>query len=391
MLTGKQPFAAGSETVSDAVAAILRGEPEWATLPGSTPAGIQRLLRRCLAKDPRKRLHHIADARIELDETGLADEQSVAHPAARYVRVPAVLAAAATLAAFGVAATYLLRPAPSSAPPEMRVQIVGPSTSTPDDFALSPDGLHIVFVASADGPRRLWLRDLDTTDAKPIAGTDGADVRLPFWSPDSHTIAFFASSKLYRVDVRGGTPQAIANVADGRGGTWNTDGTILFAPIALGPIWRMSVAGGDPTVVTSLDSPRQAGHRFPQFLPDGRHFVFYSAGTPEGSGIYLASLDGGGAAKRLTDADGAGAFLRPASLVFSQQGALVARHLDIANGALTGEPAHIADGVGAFSVSANGLVAYVGGARRKARAGVVRPHGQVVREHRSRRQQSGFP
>src|SRR5439155_15580287 len=143
-------------------------------------------------------------------------------------RVPAVLAAAATLAAFGVAATYLLRPAPSSAPPEMRVQIVAPSTSTPDDFALSPDGLHIVFVASADGPRRLWLRDLDTTDAKPIAGTDGADVRLPFWSPDSHTIAFFASSKLYRVDARGGTPQAIANVADGRGGTWNTDGTILF-------------------------------------------------------------------------------------------------------------------------------------------------------------------
>ena len=165
-----------------------------------------------------------------------------------------------------------------------------PSTTAPFEFALSPDGRYIVFVTSGDGTQRLWLRALDKTDALPLAGTDGAD--FPFWSPDSRSIGFFASGKLFRIDIAGGPPQALANAAVSRGGAWNAHGTILFASGINVPLSRIAASGGDPTAATRLDPPRQLGHRFPQFLPDGRHFLFWVNGSREASGPHLGSLDG---------------------------------------------------------------------------------------------------
>ncbi len=194
-----------------------------------------------------------------------------------------------------------------------------------------------------------------------MTGTDGA--RNPFWSADSRSIGYFASRKLYRIDVGGGPPQELADIPVTRGGTWNADGTIVFGPTDDGPLMRIARPGDEPRAVTHLD-PGQTGHRWPQFLPDGRHFLFLADGTTSASGIYLGSLDGG-AAKRLMASAVAAAYLEP-NLVFVQQGALVARHLDVARGELTGDSMTLADAVGydvgfklgAFSVSADGHVAY---------------------------------
>src|SRR5262249_52781143 len=156
-----------------------------------------------------------------------------------------------------------------------------------------------------------------------LAGTEEGE--YPFWSPDSRSIGFFAGSKLKRLDIGVGPPQVLADAPNGRGGTWSTESTILFAPTNASAIWRVPTSGGSPVQVTKLDLPRQGSHRFPQFLPDGRHFLFFQ-GNPEAQGIYMASLDGSDA-KRLLAAGAAGAYIDPGLLIFNREGALVARRL----------------------------------------------------------------
>jgi Tol biopolymer transport system component/tRNA A-37 threonylcarbamoyl transferase component Bud32 len=370
MLTGKRAFE--GEEVFDTLASVLRGDPDWSRLSSTTPPSIQRMLRRALKKDPRQRLADIHDARIEIEEAGTDVEGPVAPASAKGVRMGwiASLALAATLiAAMAIPTVHHLREASPPTPPEMRLQINTPSTPAPFEFALSPDGRRLAVVAAGDGPRRLWLRPLDETDAQPIAGTEGAE--YPFWSADSRSIGFFASNKLYRIDLAGGQPQFLANAPSGRGGAWNADGTIVFAAAATSALSRIRASGGDPAPVTRLDSRQQTSHRFPQFLPDNHHFLFYAQGSPETSGIYLGSLDSG-EPKRLTASETAGAYLQPDWVVFVRQGALVARRLDVARGGLTGDPVRLADpvgydgpyNVGGFSVSADGLVAYRAGGGR---------------------------
>jgi eukaryotic-like serine/threonine-protein kinase len=224
-----------------------------------------------------------------------------------------------------------------------------------------------VFVASGDGPQRLWVRTLDKTDARALAATDGAS--LPFWSPDSLSIGYFARGKLYRVDIAGGTPQALANAPVGRGGAWSADGTIVFAATAFSPLLKMSASGGEAVPVTRIELPRKTGNHFPKFLPDGHQFLYYVQGVPEVYGIYLSSLDGsdvGSDATRLVSADAA-ALLPPNTLIFERESALFAQRLDVKAGALTGEPRRLVDAVGSdgvssghggFSVSASGVIAY---------------------------------
>ncbi len=212
----------------------------------------------------------------------------------------------------------------------------------------------------------MWLRPLGEAEARPLPGTEGATA--PFWSPDSRSIGFFAAGKLLRLDVAGGAPQVLATgLGIDLNGSWSADGTILFARQVTGPLWRVAPAGREPVAVTRLDPPRQIGHRHPQFLPDGRHFLFYATGMPEATGIYLGSLDGA-APTRLTAADSAGTFLPPDRVVFVRQGTLVARRLDLARGALTGDAVTLADRVGVdgdarggFAVSGAGQVAYRAG------------------------------
>lgn len=175
------------------------------------------------------------------------------------------------------------------------------------------------------------------------------------------------AGKLLRLDLAGGAPRALATVGGGGlSGSWSADGTILFAQQTL-RLWRVAATGGEPVAVTRLDPPRQTGHFRPEFLPDGRQFLFYAYGTPEATGLYLGSLDGG-APTRLTAADSGGSFLPPDRVAFVQAGALVSRRLDLVGRALTGEPVALADrvgveafGRGGFAVSGEGLVAYRGG------------------------------
>ena len=394
MLTGTRLFE--GTTISDTLAAVLRAEPDWTRLPAETPASLRKLLRRCLEKDRKRRLDSASAARLEIDDALMAPAADTspigAAPSpssARGTRLAWVVAAGLGLAValLAVPAVRYLREAPPEAPPETRTEITTPVGGDSLSFALSPDGTQIVFVAAGDGSSRLWLRSLGATTARPLAGTDGA--AYPFWSPDSRSVGFFAGGQLLRLDVGGGggAPRRLASAPSGRGGTWNADGVVLFARDNTGPLFRVAAAGGDAAPVTTLD--RQGSHRWPVFLPDGRHFVFYAQGGPATGGLHVAALDAG-APIRLTAAD-TGAVYRPDDagreegpgraealggggwLLWARAGTLVAQRLDPDQHILTGDPVTLADAVAvdesfrsAVSVSATGLVAYrAGGASQR--------------------------
>ena len=361
MLTGKQAFT--GETITDILGAIVKSDPDWGALPQTVPPGIRSLLRRCLHKDRRYQMRDIGDVRIELEEALAEEERSVAASPRRapLVWIASLMAATLLIVALAIPAVRHLREIPPKFPVEMRLQIVTPYTRAPLQFALSPDGKYIVFVASGSAPQRLWLRALDKDDPQPMTGTDGAD--YPFWSADSQSIGFFASGKLRRADIAGGLPKDVADAPSGRGGAWNAEGTILFAPTVNSPLMRVSATGGKPSAVIPLDSTSSTSYRFPQFLPDGRHFLFFKGG------IYLGSLDGGNPKRLMTASNTAGAFLKPDKVIFMQQGALVARRLDLTREELTGDAWTLADPVGyegtlnagGFSVSGENSVAYRAG------------------------------
>ena len=366
MLTGRAAFE--GETTGEILGGIFKAEPDWHRLPAKTPEGIRHLLRRCLKKEQKQRLQYIGDARIEIEEALSGASESTARPAGSRTRERLWSVVAAVfligMAALAVPTIVHLREPPPAEAPEMRVDIVTPSSSDPVSFAISPDGRRLVFVASADGQPRLWLRPLDVVTAQPLAGTEGAF--YPFWSPDSRSVGFFAGGKLKRVDIGGGLPQTLAN-AIGLGGAWGPEGVILFTQGTSNPIFRIPASGGEVVAVTKLDAPRQNGHRFPQFLPGGRQFLFYVVGRQDSQGIYLGSLDSP-AIKRLTAAGTAGLYAPPGWLLFVRQRTLVARRFDLPHGELTGDPVTVADQVGgndrnlgAFSVSAAGPIAYRGG------------------------------
>jgi len=360
MLTGRRAF--DGEHVSEIVGRVVTIDPDWDRLPPGTPPSIRRLLQRALKKDPRHRLSDIHDAWIELDEAETesgVSPLSGSKPRGRLLWIGITVTVGAVVAAGMVAR---LRHVGDTTAPEIRVEITTPTTPAAFQFALSPDGQHIVFVASGDGPRRLWLRSLNRVDPHPLAGTN--DAELPFWSADSRSIGYFASGKLYRVELAGGPPQFLANAPRGYGGAWNAEGTILFTPSRGNPIFRVPASGGDSVPITLLDPPRQVDHRFPRFLADGRHFLFYVVGTTETTGIYIGSLEGG-VPKRLTPADTTGEVVRSDTMIFIRQGALVARRLDLARQELTGDQTIVAEDVGldsfltaGFSVSGDGKVAY---------------------------------
>ena len=361
MLTGRRAFP--GEDVTDTLAAVVRAEPDWSLIPREVSPSLLVFLRRSLQKDPKQRVGDIHDVRLALEgafETTApqgatpAPSPSGGTPLAWMAFAAAVLAAAA----LAIPAVRYLR---ETSPPETRTEINTPVTDTPTSFALSPDGRQIVFEASGEGGSRLWLRSLATTTAQPLAGTEGAT--YPFWAPDGRSIGFFAGNALKRLDLGGGAPQTLAPVTVGRGGTWNADGVIVFAPSALSSLMRVPATGGAVAAVTTL-GPQQVGHVAPHFLPDGRRFLFYTRGTPDMAGICLGALDGS-APTRLTAADSAGVHLPSRWLLWVRAGTLVAQRLDVAKAALTGEPVTLADGVAddrfnrsAVSVAATGLVAY---------------------------------
>ena len=214
--------------------------------------------------------------RIEIEEARTTSPEPLAVPQkARRRFIPflllggaAVIAAIAALAAFTV---------PRGAPEPLltRLEVTTPPTFDTSSFALAPDGRQLVFVANAEGRPQLWIRPLDETTPRPISGTNGASA--PFWSPDGRTIGFFADGKLKTINVTSGAAQVLADAPSGRGGTWNRDDVIVFAPETNGVgLMRVAATGGTATAVTRL-GPGHSSHRWPQFLPDGHQFLFFSA------------------------------------------------------------------------------------------------------------------
>ncbi len=351
MLTGKKLFA--GETVSDTLAAVLTGEPDWKALPEDTPSPIRILLRRCLERDPQRRLPHIGAARIEIEDVQARPSLIERTPSVGSSRW--AWSAVALIAVAFTVATRGLRERTPETPPQMRVDITTPSGL--QQFALSPDGKNLVFVASVDGSQRLWLRRLDqTTTAQPLPGTESA--QDPFWSPDSKSIGFVAGRQLKRLDVLGGSPVVLTDA--GRGGSWNTEGVILF--IRGADLYRIKASGEGETQTLQIPG---AWIRLPQFLPDGKRFLFcvYS-GPADIRGTYLASLDES-TPKRLGPAEDGAAWLPPDRVVFMQQGNLWARRLDLKQVEWLGDAEPITDSVAEasrkradFSVSAVGSIAY---------------------------------
>jgi serine/threonine protein kinase len=363
MLAGRPAFE--GESAAEILSCVLQREPDWTRLPTNVPPAVRQLLRLCLEKDPRKRRQSAGDVRIDLDQALAEPSAAAPAPPVRRSRVPRLAWIGGSLiviAALAIPAAIHMREPP---PPLMQLQIVTPPTQQPLSFALSPDGRYIVVVASGSttaDPGRLYLRPLGKPDGTFLPHTEGA--RLPFWSPDSRSVGFFASERLHRIDIAGGPAQPLASASNPRGGSWGTDGTILFAPDTVSPLFRVPASGGTAVAATTLDTPRQTSHSQPSFLPDGRHFLFYGASSdPDMSGLYLGSLDGQ-PPKRLIAAT-RGAFLAPDTLVLVQQEELVARRLDPARGVLSGDPVALATSVGAFSVSSTGIIAHraAGGAQ----------------------------
>jgi len=351
MLAGTTAF--GAETPSDAIATIMKGEPNWSLLPPDTPGSIRTLLRWCLQKDPAQRLRDIADARLRLEE--ITHERTITEAQSTGLKHREqsrwALAWLATLIVAGAAAVavslLLRRPAPD--PVEGRFEIDVPSTTEPTSIALSPDGKLLAFVATTDGQSRLFLRPLNAVSAKPLAGTENA--RLPFWSPDSRSIGFAADEQLKRVDIESGVVRVLSS-GGALGAAWNRDGTILFDRVPGPGLWRVSAEGGEPRQV--LQGTVEANDQWsPQFLPDHRRYLFYATGTAPG--IYGANLDTSESPRRIVDAQSA-AYASSGHLLFVRNGTLFAQAFDpvrlVPAGIAVVVAEHVVEGGGRVGVTA---------------------------------------
>src|SRR5262245_6521559 len=371
MLAGQRAFP--GDDLSETLAAVIKSEPDWSALPATLPAPARRLLSRCLEKDRKRRLADIADARLELDEASNAPTDDGTLRAAATVQRRRVrrerIAWAIGVLLLGLVAAFALVVGFRSLPgqPELRVDISFPPNSDPDSPTISPDGRRIAFVARTDRRSRVWIHTLDGRPAQPLDRTDGAQGRL-FWSPDDRSVGFFAEGKLKRVDIDSGAVQALADVVPSYigGGTWNRDGVILFAPTR-GPLFRVPQTGGVATPVTRVEAPH-IRHVQPQFLPDGRHFLFFSFGDDDLRGVYVGDLEGATAPERLlADVDDA-AYAALGHLFFVRQGVLLAQRFDAEAMRLVGVPWQVAanirtGGIGrtaamTFSASESGTLVY---------------------------------
>jgi len=390
MLAGRPAFE--EESAVALMCAILRDEPpELAESNDKIPPQLERLVRRCLEKQPEQRFHSAHDlglalevlstssgSRLETQLGSLPIASNTQGEARRpmlnrerliWIAVTALL----VLAALPFVVAYFRRP--TGVNTAVRSFILPPEKSTfnfvglnAGPITLSPDGRRLAFVASAsEGRDLLWVRSLDAQEAHSLDGTEGAF--NPFWSADSRSLGFFADGKLKKIDAEGGPPITLCDAAMGRGGTWNRDGVIVFAPNNSGVLQMVSASGGQTTAITRLNEERkELSHRWPSFLPDGRHFLYLGRGSSlsenETAAIYIASLDSQ-TNKLLLPANSNVAFAQ-GYLLYLRDGALLAQPFDLRGMETTGDGFPIAErvqyipvlGRGIFSVSENGVLAY---------------------------------
>jgi serine/threonine protein kinase/Tol biopolymer transport system component len=370
MLSGQRAF--GGTTPADTLSAILdKDPPNLPVAERHIPSGLARVVDRCLEKDPAGRFQSTHDLAFALGALDTQSSESGA-PVRADTRsrggrlswaVAAVSLVAATLLAWP-AALHFRRVRPD--PVVTRLDVVTPATADAFSFALSPDGRQLAYVANGQKGSQLWVRSFGEAAPQPLAGTEGAG--FPFWAPDGRAIGFFADGRLKRVDLVGGVTQAIADAPAGRGGTWNREDVIVFAPSVDGGLVRVAATGGTIVPVTHVTAG-QSSHRWPQFLPDGRRMLFCIAiGQVRTRGVYIASLDGG-EPTRVSAATIAAAYSPPGFLLTVNQGTLFAQRFDLERTVLSGEPLPVAQAVGmdstlfhgAFSVSTAGVLAYRAG------------------------------
>lgn len=349
MLTGKRLFE--GETVSDTLAAVLTRDVDLEGLPSDTPASVVWGLRRCLERDPKKRFRDIGDVRLAMDAAPLVPAQMPVAPRSTrsrrwlYGLIALLLAGLAVLAA----ALYI-RPGPVEGrvlhtaitlPAGTRLALTGFQPGPP---MLSPDGKRIAIVLDEPGgARRIWMREMSSSRARPLEGTDGAS--YPFWSHDGQHLGFFANEKLKRVPAVGGNVLVIADAANPKGGAWSRDDVILFTPAFNSPLFKVSASGGTPVAFTRVDTAAgDSSHRYPQFLPDGKRFSYLiRKRNEEGNRTVLGFMDGK-EKKDIVQSD-TNAVFAGEYLLFLRDRTLLAQRFDQAEEMLSGSPVPLTENV----------------------------------------------
>jgi serine/threonine protein kinase len=363
VLTGERPFA--GETVSDTLIEVATKEPEWERIP----AQARRLLRRCLEKDPRRRLRDIGDVWSWLEDAG-PEEATTARKKAPRWRLPIALAAIAGLIAAAFAAGHYTRKLPQAS--ALRFSFAPPFKTHAINLAVSPDGTRIAY-SGIDENTTLWLSSIDSSNGQKLPGTDSA--MSPFWSPDGRSLGFVSGGVLQRLnlDTPQSPPQTVTSPANPfAGAAWSPEGDILFQAEQAGSgLSRVSAGGGAATPATHLNAARkEIVHRYPQFLPDGRHFIYWVwSALEENTGEYIGSLD---AAEKLPEGPlvrtwREAHFAEPGYLLYLEGTVLMARPFDASGLRLAGEPRALPEQIGKhwgttghaiFSVSSKDALIY---------------------------------
>jgi len=383
MLTGRILFK--GQTISDTLANILQTNPDWQTLPETTPTNIRILLRRCLEKDPRRRLHDISDIRIEISET--LSQPATLPPITEATPIAARPSRWQSSVAWGLAASFGIvvaffigiivknSMAPPYSPPPAQPVTVFPVTIPPtqrldtewnSNVALSPDGQLLVYAVNQEGQRRLFVRKMDELEPRPIPGTE--DASYPFFSPDGESVAFFAGGKLKKVSLKSGDVQQVCVVLPvSFGGAWGPDNFIYFTLKPISGLVKVSAEGGEPEPLTTPDPDKgEVGHYFPHLLPHGKALLFTIANAAlsfDDAHIAVVSLETG----ELHDLDAKGSkpqYTSSGHLVFARAGKLLAAPFDLKRLELAGSPIPVLEDVmtyfmSYFSLSSEGSLAYV--------------------------------
>ena len=355
MLTGQQAFQ-GKSQMSVAYA-ILEKEPAPVnSIKPMTPPALDHAIRRSLAKCPGDRWQSAHDVKIELEwiaqgSSGFPGSMKEKN-SAWVTWLLAVILVGAALFAVG----YFSRPIPQRQP--MRASLSpGPdapftsSSSIPGQMAISPDGRLLTFTAKAkEAAPQLWVRSLDSLASHPLAGTENAFA--PFWSPDSRWIAFFSNGKLKKIEASGGPVETLCDAPMGRGGSWSRGGLILFSPNISQPLYQIAATGGTARPLTQMDASRQeATHRWPQFLPDGKHYLFFvRAATPGMTGVYVGVLGSDRHSQVISSLTNA-VYAEPGYLLFGRGDLIVAQPFDLGRMQVAGVPVAVASGVSALSAA----------------------------------------
>jgi serine/threonine protein kinase len=378
MVTGTRPFQ--GDTAASVVGAILKDEPSaMSRVQPLAPPLLDHIVRRCLTKDRENRWQSARDISHALAMVGDTPAgRGHARTRRRTLAVASLIGSFAALAIGVPLWSTLSRPEAERRPLSFHLT---PPTDTEFQFsttaggsAISPDGQSVAFVAVTNGTPRLWIRAFDSLTARELPDTDGA--RFPFWSPDSRSIGFFTGIDLRRIDVSGAETVILARALDPRGAAWNADGTIVFSPNSIGPLYQIGASGGPPAPLTTL-SAGESSHRWPKFLPDGRTFLYCVQGTEPG--VYVATLDRPGSRKLLFNSVSDATYVpgqgdSPGYLLWVARDTVMAQPFDAQSAQLTGSAvavpgtggvaSHVASQRTSVSAANDGTLLYSSGGAR---------------------------